>query len=245
MNSAVPAAVLMPEPALLQNAALPQGAATSAATTFNLLPGTAPGRAATEAFIADRFAETYGAQITRFFPLLLTRCDDDGLTAALGLRPGGRHRLFLEQYLDQPLDSALSTATGCAVDRAEVVEIGNLAAVGQARSRMLFILMTAVIAEAGFTWMTFTATRHIRVLLDRLGFEPRTVCAADPARLEDPRDDWGSYYESAPEVQVGSIPLAMEIMHRTPALQALLRQHEATIVRLGTILRALSLPEGV
>ncbi|MEX2129975.1 MAG: thermostable hemolysin [Pseudohongiellaceae bacterium] len=192
-----------------------------------------PDRSEYEQFIAQRFNEAFGASLIEFFPLLLARRDADAVTSVVGLRPGDRRPLFLEQYLDSNLETAISDATGCNVDRLQLMEIGNLASVGKTGSQLLFILLTAVLAEAGFEWVVFTATEQIRLLLQRLRFEPVTLCEANPARLVNKNQVWGSYYQSHPKVQAGNVSEAVEILHCNPYSAALLKKHKEEIRKLA------------
>jgi Thermostable hemolysin len=77
-----------------------------------------PGRAGFESFIAARFGRAYGAHVTHFLPHLLGV--RDGLAhwqAAAGYAAAGVQTLFLEQYLDQPIERAISTALGRPIAR--------------------------------------------------------------------------------------------------------------------------------
>lgn len=200
---------------------------------FSLLLDGAPGRDQVQDFIAAKFRKVYGAELSHFYPVILNRADASGIRAAVGLRPGTQRPLFLEQYLDISLEAAIQERTGADVARQELLEIGNLAAGDRPASQLLFILLTAVLAEAGFNWVVFTATEQIRVLLRRLRFDPVTLCEADPSRLQEDPQHWGSYYDSCPQVQAGFVTDALEILRRDRRAGALLQQHEHHIRRLG------------
>ena len=67
-----------------------------------------PGRAGIEAFIAQAFLATYGARISHFCDVLIGCCGDDGAwSAALGYSLAQTGPLFLEHYLDAPLEVAI------------------------------------------------------------------------------------------------------------------------------------------
>ncbi|MGB0711958.1 MAG: thermostable hemolysin, partial [Gammaproteobacteria bacterium] len=72
-------------------------------------------RRETEAFIGSVYAKAYGAELTGFMPVLMALRGLDGAPeAALGLHPACEGPLFLEHYLDTPIEVAL----GQALDRA-------------------------------------------------------------------------------------------------------------------------------
>ncbi|KTT26937.1 hypothetical protein SB14R_00590 [Pseudomonas oryzihabitans] len=165
-----------------------------------------PARPATEAFIATRFALEHGARIAHFLPFLLTlRTADQSLQAAVGLRPARDQALFLETYLAQPVEACLAAALGQAIDRSEVVEVGNLAALSAGQARLLIVVTTWLLARSGLRWVTFTGATRLINSFHRLGLAPQILAAADPARLGAERERWGSYYRNDPQVCAGDI----------------------------------------
>ncbi len=87
-----------------------------------------PERAQVEDYIAAVFARHYGARIRHFKPHLLAMHGEDGrILAALGLRSAASGPLFLETYLDLPVEQRLSAVCGQGVRRGDIVEVGNLA----------------------------------------------------------------------------------------------------------------------
>nr|WP_314525982.1 thermostable hemolysin [uncultured Pseudomonas sp.] len=169
------------------------------------LPGE-PLRPVFEAFIQQRFRKAHGADIRQFMPQLFGMNNPSGeLSAVAGVRLASSDSLFLERYLDEPIDPLISAAAACAVDRRGIVEVGNLAASDTGSARMSIIAITYLLAMGGLEWVAFTGNIGLVNSFHRLGLKPVTLCAADPARLGDDRHSWGSYYESKPWVHVGNI----------------------------------------
>lgn len=166
----------------------------------------APQRAVFEAFIQQRFRKAHGADIRHFMPELFGMNNASGeLCAVAGVRLANGAELFLERYLDEPIDPLISAAADRPVDRAGIVEVGNLAASDSGSARMSIIAITYLLAMGGLEWVAFTGNIGLVNSFHRLGLKPVTLCAADPARLGDDRHSWGSYYESKPWVHVGNI----------------------------------------
>lgn len=164
-----------------------------------------PERSACEGFIAARFQRTHGARIGHFSPHLLGVRDALGRwCAASGYTPADGRRLFLEQYLDAPVEQALSEHRGRAIDRDGIVEVGNLAASSIGMARVLIPLLARHLERLGYEWVVFTATRELRNTFARLGLHPVALAPADPARLFE-RGDWGRYYDNDPVVMAGRI----------------------------------------
>jgi hypothetical protein len=171
---------------------------------------THPQRRAFEEFIAARFARAYGARLTHFLPHLLGVKDSLGRwQAAAGYAAAGAQDLFLEQYLDRPVEQALAAALGAPIARGSVVEVGNLAANSAGMARALIPQLARHLHRMGYRWVAFTATRALRNSFHRLGLKPMAIAAADPARLADGGANWGSYYHQEPVVMAGKISLGL------------------------------------
>ena len=169
-------------------------------------PGQGARRAALEHFIALRFAESYQARIRHFMPCLLGLHGDDGaVQGAVGLRSARRRPLFLERYLDEPIEQAVSRRSGVPISRGEIVEVGNLAAFGNASARLLIVALTDLLVAQGFRWVVFTGTPALLNSFQRLALDPMPLGLADPARMGEELADWGSYYASRPQVMAGEI----------------------------------------
>ena len=171
---------------------------------------THPERRAFEQFIAERFSRAYGARLTHFLPHLLGVMD--GLArwqAAAGYAAAGAQALFLEQYLDRPIEQALGAAVGRPIARGSIVEVGNLAAISAGMARALIPQLARHLHRMGYRWVAFTATRALRNSFHRLGLKPLPIAVADRARLADRGLSWGSYYDQDPVVMAGKISLGL------------------------------------
>jgi hypothetical protein len=76
-----------------------------------------------EGFIQQRFRKAHGADIRHFMPELFGMSDASGaLCAVVGVRLANPEPLFLEGYLDEPIDPFISAAAERTVDRTVIVE---------------------------------------------------------------------------------------------------------------------------
>ena len=165
-----------------------------------------PLRAAFEQFISARFDRSHGARVTHFLPHLLGVRDAlSRWKAASGYGAATDGPLYLEQYLDQPVEQALSAALGRPVPRVRIVEAGNLAAASPGMARALIPLVARHLHRLGYRWVVFTATRELRNSFRKLGLEPLQLARAEPARLRDGGASWGRYYQHDPLVMAGKI----------------------------------------
>jgi hypothetical protein len=158
-----------------------------------------------EQYITERFRLAYGARVRHFCAELLgMRGADGGWQAAAGYTPAASRRLFLEQYLDAPVEVLLSEASGRRVERSRIAEVGNLAAAA-GMGRALIPALGAYLDRLGYRWVVFTATRELRNAFRRLQLEPLVLAPATAARLPDGGAAWGSYYAHDPSVLAGPI----------------------------------------
>jgi hypothetical protein len=196
------------------------------------------GRAEAEALVAEKFQSAWQARVTHFLPWLMSMHCLGHCSAVAGIRPAAGSALYLEQYLDQPVEQLLSAVLGTQVQRRELAEIGNLAASQRGASHLLFLVMTVALHRAGFKWMVFTATQGLRNNLDKLGFPLHTLTAADPARLPPAEQaEWGKYYDSEPLVMAGSLEQALQLIGERPLLRRVLRLYRYQINLLAETLK--------
>ncbi len=157
--------------------------------------------------VSRTFEKAYGAHIKHFMPHFIRVSDkNDELKALLGYRDAGNEKLFLEVYLDEPVEVALSRYLGYPVERSSIIEMGNLAEVEAGDARMGIIACTAFLYTAGYRWVVFTGITRLRNAFRRLGIDTKELMVADESRLSDEqRADWGSYYDGNPVVCFGDI----------------------------------------
>lgn len=169
-------------------------------------PAGHPDRPELEALIRAAFRRQHDAEIQRFMPGLLGLTGAGGrYVAAAGVRGAEEGPLFLERYLAQPVESLLPAQDGHPVERAQIVEVGNLASVHcRAACRLVAALPPMLLGE-GRRWIVFTATDVLRAVLARLG-APLVELAPASAGLAPAGDHWGRYYARDPRVMAGYLP---------------------------------------
>lgn len=162
-----------------------------------------------ERFIEDAYAEAYGSRIQAHYPTLMSVQDEAGVIyAVVGFRHASEERLFLEQYLDAPVEVVMGQAIGTPVERGHVVEIGGLASSGQGATVFLFAAMAHHLQGEGLRFAVATATEELRRIFSRAGLGALQLAKADPRRLEDGGGAWGAYYQADPVVLAGCISTA-------------------------------------
>lgn len=170
-----------------------------------------PGRKQVEDFIASVFARRFGAMVTGFAPVLVTLRDeaDGAIVAAAGYRAAADAPLFLESYLDEPVEAVLAQHLHAAPARSEIVEIGHLSASRAGAGRQLMVRLGEHLAQQRFRWIVCTLTQELRHLLPRLGVTPLALARADAGALRGDAAAWGSYYQHDPVVLAGELAPAL------------------------------------
>lgn len=155
-------------------------------------------------FVVDRFDRMHSATPCLDYPAWIqVRGETQRPSATLGIRGAAEGRLFLETYLDQPIEALVSAALDKDIARSEIVEIGCLAAT-PSRSLIELWCETAETLRASHRVAVATLTRPLRSMFARVGIPLVELHSADPARLAN-ADSWGRYYQLDPVICCGEI----------------------------------------
>ncbi len=155
-------------------------------------------------FIQQRYAAEHGADAPVAYSNFITRMRSSERGAALGYRRASDGPLFLEAYLDAPIEQVLRPTMGIEVPRSAIVEIGSLA--GNSCTSLLSLWhRTAHELSADAQLGVAVLTRPLRGMLRRLGIALHELAPADGNRLGEARARWGRYYDTDPVVCAGSL----------------------------------------
>lgn len=171
-------------------------------------------RIAAERFVSACFKQHYGAEIQHFMPLLMSLSDQHNeLKAVLGFRHADHNPLFLENYLDRPVEQLLASKLKIPVDRSRLVEVGNLAVTTAGGGRWLITALTAYLSTTGSEWALFTIGPVLQNAFTRLGLELIDLAEAHEESLPaEEQAHWGSYYDQKPRVMAGNIAQGHEVL---------------------------------
>jgi hypothetical protein len=187
-----------------------------------------PARAELESYVQARFASKHGAEVRTFMPTLISFRNRQGeLRGVAGIRGAGDGPLYLEQYLDQPIEAALqaglrlqgSERCGArAIRRDEIVEVGNLAGASCRAAVRMVAQLPMFLTQRKYSWIVFTATNALRQIIEGFGAPLVELGRADATDVAHAGDSWGRYYETDPRVFAGYLPDAEQLAgfaHRT------------------------------
>ncbi|MDQ6954972.1 MAG: thermostable hemolysin [Mariprofundaceae bacterium] len=168
-----------------------------------------------EAFIHDVFAREYGACVQSFMPhLIRLRYGQTGACYSVaGYKEATSGSLFVEQYLRESVDYALSHKIGQTVSRDLIVEVGNLAEAGPGGGRDIIIALVSFLFGAGYQWGVVTVVPKLANGFRRLGLRYVDLGVADPQKLStDQRIAWGSYYDHKPMIRAADLRMTYRVL---------------------------------
>ena len=176
-------------------------------------------RSVVELEIQRLYRRRYGAVLDTFAPMMVAELTQVGTVECVAGLRFGHEPLFLECYLDRPIEQVLEHHLCSEVERSQIVEVCHLAGAGSGRSLTFVRKLIAMLEATDVELAIFTATRPLRHLLRRSGLSLVELGAATIDRVPRP-ETWGSYFEHDPRI--------MAVVARTTL--GLLEQPMPTIV---------------
>lgn len=168
---------------------------------------------AAKELIERRYALIHGAVPSANFPhFCVVDGESRGLAkAALGFRLASVERLFLEDYLGEPVERAVSRCFQRTIERDRIVEIGAHAS-DASRATIALWARTARHLDGIADVAVAVLTRPLRSMFERLHIPIMEICDADPAKLAGGGQEWGRYYDQQPRVCAGLIAPARPLL---------------------------------
>lgn len=172
--------------------------------------------------VKRRFLEIHGARIVPSFASYRHVDRAEAPRATLGYRRAESEPLFLERYLDTPVEQLVSATLDRPTQREHIIEIGNLAA----DDAFAMIELWGSVANdlgADHEVAVATLTAPLRAMFARIGVPIKLLAPASASRADAP-DVWGRYYAGDPWVCAGVIS---EGQNAISAFLARRRRHAA------------------
>ena len=178
---------------------------------------------ALQAYIQAAYSHEFDARIPHFLPCLLGLYRADGiLVGACGLKLASTEHLYLEQYLDHPIEAAIETRLGVRPRRDRIVEVGNLACSEPGNARLMFAALCRLLCDNDLDYVVFTGTAKLRNSFHRLHLTPVELAPAQADKVGDDASAWGAYYHCQPKVMVGDLGQGRQALTQGSLLLSLL-----------------------
>jgi hypothetical protein len=167
-------------------------------------------------FSREQYGKHFSCELKKFYPAMFCLYKDAVLVACCGFRAANDEALFLEQYLDQPIEDCLKEGTDSTAERGiqrqQIVEIGGLAVLNQNEALAFMVRLAPKFLALGFSHATSTVTAPVRKCLIKLGIATVHLAEANPERVSQAGNAWGRYYALGPVVLAGAIQPAIDRM---------------------------------
>ncbi|WPC76167.1 thermostable hemolysin [Vibrio porteresiae] len=181
----------------------------SSSITLEFVDEHHPLRRDVESYVKNRYSVAFDARLQQFMPVFLVLVADGEIVSACGYRVANIEPLFLEQYLDESAEQAIGRLFDTEVDRAQLIEFGQLASFSKGLSAHHFLQMTRRMVAMGFDWCIFTATDPLYAMMRRLGLQPQVIVEADASRVINAQA-WGTYYHYQPRIMAGDLKQGLQ-----------------------------------
>ena len=169
------------------------------------------GRQAVEQQIQNAYETNFGARVSHFMPTLVSA----GIVStpphlSFGLCCAADQTLFLENYLQAPVEQVLSSAVRSQISRKCIAEIGNLTFDHTENLQQDLMSIASYCQQQGYRYVVCTATRALRLLFLRAGMKPVLLGQASQTNAPKDGSHWGDYYETTPQIIGGNVLLGLQ-----------------------------------
>lgn len=152
------------------------------------------------AYASQQFKKFFNAELkTAAYRYAIATNRQKQPKAVLAIRHLGEiERTLTELYMQCTAQDWLLEKHGLAIDRNFLVEVGSLAC-DSANDAVGLLKFAVIYGELiGLRYTFLTATKPVRLLMRKIGFEFTIACVADAAMAREFSNDcWGSYYSKA------------------------------------------------
>ena len=156
-----------------------------------------------EAFITKQYEKYFNVTKYEYMPVILACFFEGNLSATMGFRAAADKKLFLEQYIDEPIEYYMSQWAGQDVQRNHIIEVGSLAILNSSMGQYVIPKLVETLFQQEFEWVSFTATNTLMQFMKSLGIQLHSISKADPNRLKQGDRNWGTYYNTNPQIIIG------------------------------------------
>ena len=163
-----------------------------------------------ENFIRDNFFVAYKANLKRFADTIIACVNSDNqFLATLGFNKLKKDKKsFVEYYLDEAIEIEIAKKIKQPILREQIIELANLSATRRGATRDLIQTSIPTLKSMGAKWVFCVANKIVYNSFLKEGFKPILLGPAIQERIKDydPKTDWGSYYQSKPNVYFIKVP---------------------------------------
>lgn len=170
-----------------------------------------PERNILENFIREKYRQVHQASVCEFSSTLFAGYAGAEMQVVIGMEHLSAVDAFLERYLDAPIEQILTQLSNVPVQRSQIVEIGNLAALDMEKAKLMVAFLVFHLSQKNIDWAVCTGTAAVRYVLQKMGLQFHVIEKADPEVLGKAKLQWGSYYQQKPYVLAIDVAAALQV----------------------------------
>lgn len=165
-----------------------------------------------EAFINKSFKKKYSTE-AKFVPSILISLNyNKRIFEVLGMGLAESGPLFLEQYLQYPIEQEIGFFYKTAIKRESIAEMGTVISFCRSTKQLLLILLINYLYKTNREWLVLLSNSEIENTLKRMHFT--TVPFSDESIKK--KEQWAGYLNDESRIMYGHIPSAMSILMQKP-----------------------------
>jgi len=154
-----------------------------------------------ELFVEQMYKKIYNATIYSHYSNFIGITNNNKIVSVLGFRYAKNKRLFLEQYLTQPIELLLSNKLKIStINREHIIEIGSFVSQDSFATLLMLEQLIIYLKKQNIHYVCVTVTKHLERYFKIMGIKGIRMSAAKYNNLHTNINDWGNYYEHKPNV---------------------------------------------
>ncbi len=168
-----------------------------------------------ENFIREKYRQVHQASVCEFSSTLFAGYVGTEMQVVMGMEHLSTVDAFLERYLDASIEQILTQLSNVPVQRPQIVEIGNLAALDMDKAKLMVAFLVFHLSQKNIDWAVCTGTAAVRYVLQKMGLQFHVIEKADPEVLGEAKLQWGNYYQQKPYVLAIDVAAALQVTQQS------------------------------
>ncbi len=186
-----------------------------------------------EDYIYRSFKKKYSANVKYSFPYVLTLNYKKRICAAAGIRLAESGPLFLERYLQYPVEQETGMCFKTAVRRESIVELSNIISVWRGNNKLLLMLLIDLLHKVNREWLLLLSNREVEDALKKINFTTIRLSDISAKILNGEKEQWGSYFNDNSRIILCHVPSTLIILRQKALMKFPLTLFSSQLVEIA------------